>query len=145
MITTFSPVLPVLVLGALSFLLMPLTAFARIRAVATKKMKASEFKLMEFKDPPELVKKTTRHWTNLYEVPTVFYALCLLSIFLAMDDKVLFYAAWSFVVFRYLHAIVHVTYNSVPHRFFCFVASNLSLLVIWIRILMAVCDRTEQF
>jgi hypothetical protein len=46
--------------------------------------------------------------------------------------------AWAYVACRALHSLIHLTYNNVLHRLAAFAASNVVLLVIWIRLVLAV-------
>ena len=120
---------PFLSMIALTFVLMPITSYARIRAVYSGRLRTKHFKLMTFSDEDPFVTKTTRHFNNLFEMPVVFYALILLALHLEMSSPVLTYAAWSFVFFRLVHAIIHITYNKVLHRLVSFVLSCLSLFI----------------
>jgi hypothetical protein len=69
---------------------------------------------------------------NLFEVPVLFFAVCLA---LAITDIVMpaqLTLAWIFVAFRVVHSIIHTTYNKVTHRFLAYLASTVSVLVMWI-------------
>lgn len=46
--------------------------------------------------------------------------------------------AWAYVACRALHSLIHLTYNNVVHRLATFAASNLVLLAIWIRVVLAI-------
>ena len=46
----------------------------------------------------------------------------------------LFRSAWAYVLLRYAHSFIHVTYNQVMHRFAAFVASAVVLAFLWIRL-----------
>ena len=39
--------------------------------------------------------------------------------------------AWVFVAFRYVHSVIHVTYNRVRHRFTVYVLGCLVLWLLW--------------
>jgi len=71
---------------------------------------------------------------NLFEMPVLFYAAALLSMVLMIQDQFLVQLAWGFVALRYVHSIVHCTYNRVMHRFAAYAASCLLLLLIWARL-----------
>lgn len=64
---------------------------------------------------------------NLFELPTVFYALVLYLYATRQVDGTHVIAAWSFVVFRVLHSIVHCTFNHIPLRFALHVISSAAL------------------
>jgi len=131
---SFGLVGAILGMSALTFLIFPVTLFARINSVRSGKMKANAFKLVELTDAPEIVKKSTRQWSNIFEVPTLFYALSLLCLFLNLNDPLFGILAWAFVIARCGHSIVHLSYNKVSHRLFFFVASNIFLVIFFLRL-----------
>lgn len=66
---------------------------------------------------------------NQFEMPVLFYALCLLFITVGEATQSVIIAAWVFVVFRILHAIVQCTNNVIfPTRFLVFLISALALI-----------------
>jgi hypothetical protein len=71
---------------------------------------------------------------NLFELPILFYVAILLALVLMVQDQPLVQLAWGYVALRYLHSLVHCTYNRVMHRFTVYVASCLVLMVIWARL-----------
>ncbi len=71
---------------------------------------------------------------NLFEMPILFYAGALLSMVLMIQDPFLVQLAWAYVALRYVHSIVHCTYNKVMHRFSAYAVSCLLLLLIWARL-----------
>jgi len=44
--------------------------------------------------------------------------------------------AWLYVASRIAHSLVHLTYNNVIHRLAAFSASNLVLLLLWVRLVL---------
>ncbi len=72
---------------------------------------------------------------NLFEIPVLFYVAVLLSLVLMLQDPMLAYLSWGFVITRYLHSLVHCTYNRVMHRFVLYVAGCGLLVLIWIRLI----------
>jgi hypothetical protein len=73
---------------------------------------------------------------NLFEVPVLFYLGILLSLVLMVQDPMLVWMSWAFVGFRFLHSLIHCTYNDVNHRFTAYLLSCLVLLFLWLRIAM---------
>jgi len=71
---------------------------------------------------------------NLFEMPVLFYTASLLSMVLMIQDPFLVQLAWGYVALRFVHSLVHCTYNRVMHRFIAYVASCLLLLLIWARL-----------
>lgn len=75
--------------------------------------------------------KASDNFSNLFEVPVLFYVLC---ISLAVTQTVtpwFVYGAWGFVVLRATHSFINITYNRVMHRFYPYVASTLILFIMW--------------
>ena len=72
---------------------------------------------------------------NLFEMPVLYYTAILLSMVLMIQDPLLVHLAWGYVALRFLHSLVHCTYNKVMHRFSAYLASCLVLLLIWARLL----------
>ena len=40
--------------------------------------------------------------------------------------------AWSYVVLRVAHSMIHCTYNRIVHRFTAFALSNVILVALWV-------------
>jgi len=71
---------------------------------------------------------------NLFELPVLFYVAVLLALVLMIQDQLLVQLAWGYVALRYVHSLVHCTYNRVMHRFIAYAASCLVLMFIWARL-----------
>ncbi len=71
---------------------------------------------------------------NLFELPVLFYVAVLLTLVLMIQDQLLVQLVWSYVALRYVHSLVHCTYNRVMHRFIAYAASCLVLMLIWARL-----------
>lgn len=76
------------------------------------------------------------NFRNLFEVPVLFYALCIAIVATGGSTRGLAAAAWAYVALRALHSLIHVTYNRVVHRFLVYVASTLLLFGTWIAFFM---------
>jgi len=48
-------------------------------------------------------------------------------------DTIALAMAWSYVVLRIAHSVVHLTYNRLAHRGSLFALSNVVLVALWIR------------
>jgi hypothetical protein len=71
------------------------------------------------------------NFRNLFEVPVLFYVLC---VALALDggsSPGFVAAAWAYFGLRAVHSLIHVTYNRVVHRFLVYVSSTLLLFGMW--------------
>jgi hypothetical protein len=84
---------------------------------------------------PKWSRRTTQvcnSFANQLELPVLFYVLTILE-WVTRHAGYLFVAlAWLFVIFRLLHAFVHVTSNIVRIRGPLFGASALVLAIMWL-------------
>lgn len=76
---------------------------------------------------PESINYPAYNLKNLFELPVVFYVLCLFLYVTDTVDIAYLVAAWLFLVFRMLHSIVHCTSNIVMLRFYLYSAAALAL------------------
>ena len=122
---------PLFAMVFLTFCVM-LTAFiTRVKAVKAGEMKLSYFQLFQGQEVSDRVTVTTRHYSNIFEVPVLFYTASVLAIALKIDCNVLPIVAWCFVGFRVLHSIIHLTYNKVGHRVAAFMGGNVCVFIMW--------------
>lgn len=80
---------------------------------------------------PEQVAVATRHYTNLYETPVLFYLGCLVAGLLGPVGPFTLLAAWGFAGLRIVQSLVHLTSNNVRWRANAFWASCLMLFTLW--------------
>lgn len=74
------------------------------------------------------------NYRNLFEMPVLFYLLCAVVLALNKADSFYGVGAWAYVLLRYTHSYIHVTYNKVMHRFAAFASSSAVLAVLWVRL-----------
>ena len=82
---------------------------------------------------PPAVANPSDNLKNLFEIPTLFYALLLYLYVTSQVDGVYVMASWIFVAFRVLHSAVHCTINIVMLRFLLYCISTLALWFMAIR------------
>ena len=68
---------------------------------------------------------------NLFEDLWFCSTLPLIIYVLHFSNGLYLGLAWAFVLLRYAHSLIHVTYNRVMHCFTVYFAGTLSLWVIW--------------
>ena len=71
------------------------------------------------------------HFSNLFEVPVLFYVLCALIFAAQLATPLLLMGAWTFVILRAIQGLIHCTYNRVMHRFPIYLLSTLLLFAMW--------------
>ena len=91
--------------------------------------------------PPQ-VSTPSDNLKNLFELPTVFYAVVLYVYVTHQVDTAFVGAAWGFFLFRALHSVVHCTFNFIPLRFVLYVISAGALWIMVLRAAMSVLATT---
>lgn len=71
------------------------------------------------------------NFRNLFELPVLFYAAVLLSIYANVESISLLVLSWAFVILRFLHSYIHCTYNRVMDRFRVYLLGGIVLWVLW--------------
>jgi hypothetical protein len=80
------------------------------------------------------------NFRNLFELPVLFYVLCIAIAVNGGSTPGLLTAAWVFVGLRALHSLIHVTYNRVMHRFLVYAASAVLLFGMWTVFLLGILE-----
>jgi len=75
--------------------------------------------------------KASDNFSNLFEVPVLFYTLCLSLAVTQTVTPWFVYGAWAFVALRAAHSFINLTYNHVMHRFYAYAASTILLFIMW--------------
>jgi len=83
---------------------------------------------------PEAVERPANNLRNLFELPVLFYALCLVMAQQGWIDALDVQLAWAFVGLRALHSLVHCTFNYVNARFAFYALSS---VVLWVMLARA--------
>jgi len=77
---------------------------------------------------PDTKRYITDNHNHLFEQPTVFYAIVIYIYLVQHADSLHIMLAWTYVVFRVIHSLVHVTTNNVSIRASVFVLSLICLI-----------------
>jgi hypothetical protein len=86
---------------------------------------------------PERLRQHTRNVQNQFEVPPLFH-LAVWGTYLAGEVSIATVtAAWVFFVSRCVHTFIHLTYNTVIHRFMVYGVGLVSTLYLWLQLLGA--------
>lgn len=104
----------------------------RIKAMKQEQIHPQTIALSSEKSDKLLDTRASDNFTNLFEVPVLFYALCAMSIATNHTPFWLSIAAWSFVALRFLHSYIQCTNNQVMLRFKVFLAGFFLLISMWL-------------
>lgn len=138
-ITTTELALPMLGMMLLT-LLVWLTMFVTRVGFARK----NRLDIEQFKTPADVQalipgdeSAPSNNFRNLFELPVIFYALCLYLMVTLQVDSFYVNGAWAFLVLRVLHSLIHCSYNRVAHRFAVYILSSVVLWMMVVRALIA--------
>ena len=95
------------------------------------------FKVYQGTEPEETA-KPSRHLSNLFEAPVLFYAGCITAMVVHDNGTAAVALAWAYVAARVVHSIVHLGRNRIRHRLRAYFASWLVLLALWAQVGMHV-------
>ena len=84
---------------------------------------------------PDEVSGSGNNFKNLFEIPVLFYVMCLYLTVFGQVTSMMVTCAWVFVALRAVHSFIHCSYNNVMHRFIAYLASSLAL---WVMVIVAV-------
>jgi len=83
---------------------------------------------------PEEISYASDNFKNLFELPILFYAICIYLYVTSSVDTPYVVAAWWFLAFRIAHSYIHCTTNVVQWRFGAYIFSAIGL---WFMVLRA--------
>lgn len=83
---------------------------------------------------PDRINNPSNNFKNLFELPVLFYLLCLLVMQAGLSDAGWRAMAWGFVALRTLHSLIHCTLNIVKWRFAAYLLSSLLLWAMLLRL-----------
>ena len=127
--------LPMLAMMALTLLVWLYMFVVRVGFAQKNKLDIEQFKTPA--DVQALIpgdeSASSNNFKNLFELPVVFYALCLYLTVTLQVYSFYINCAWAFVVLRAVHSLIHCSYNKVAHRFAVYILSSIALWVMVVR------------
>jgi hypothetical protein len=122
---------PMMAMAALTFCVGALLFTIRVRAVRSGKVKLKYFRTYNEGVSTALELKASQHFTNLFEIPVLFYVACMLGIFLPVQGNLIIAAAWIFFVSRIAHALAHIGPNRLLPRMISFFVGVFATIAMW--------------
>lgn len=130
------------------FAMFALTAFclfrlARLRFAAVRQGEIDPkfFRLYRNAEEPDNLRVHSRHLSNLFEAPVLFYVIAIVAFVTQQTGILPLCLAWAYVILRYAHSFVHLTTNHVLTRFRLFALSWIVLAVLWVVIFAGIALR----
>lgn len=138
----YSLVYPMFALVLLSMIVLGVLFRRRVRAVREGRVSMGYFGIFQGGAEPEDSAKAARHFSNLFEAPTLFYAGCLAAMVTHDVGIAVQFLAWAYVAARVVHAIIHLGGNRIGKRVRAYSVGWLVLLGLWIQVVAHVALNT---
>ena len=129
---------PMFAMVLLSFFVLIRLFRSRVSAVKTGELQTSYFRLHRGAVEPESTVKVSRHFSNLFEAPTLFYAVCLAAMITQKGGTLMQTLAWCYVAARIVHAFIHMGPNRLRWRVRAYFVSWVVLVTMWVILVIAV-------
>lgn len=126
---------PAIAMFLLTMFVLFRTGLARNAAVRRREVDVRFYQLYQGEEPAHL-RLLSRHLQNHFEIPPLFYVVVLALYVTGQVTMLSLIGAWLFVALRVLHSVVHLGGNVVLRRFFVFIASCVSLILLWLYLLI---------
>ena len=129
---------PISVLVFLNLFLIFRLLYLATRYVQSRDVRLSQFRIYEGEFPDRL-RSARQQFQNMFEIPILFYLLCLLNIIFNNYNQLDIILCWCFVVFRVIHFFIRFqnqkTINVIP-RTVAFIISLIFLTIGWINFII---------
>lgn len=129
-------ILPLFAMVLLTFVVALIMLRTRIRAVLDGTVKLAHFRTFSEGTPSEDMLKVSQHFTNLFELPVLFYAALLAAMHFQVQGSAIHVWAWLFVAARVAHAYIHIGRNRVRPRMYSFLSAWFCVMAIWVIVVM---------
>ncbi|MAZ83113.1 MAG: hypothetical protein CME90_05825 [Hoeflea sp.] len=121
---------PMIIQAALTFAVYVIMSRRRIQGVRQGTAKAADYKVPTVE--PEYSATAVRNLSNQFELPVLFFVVCLSLQMTAGVNYVALLLAWVFVLSRLVHAYVHMGSNKLRLRRPVFIVGFLCCLLLWV-------------
>lgn len=109
--------------------------YQRLSWIIRERINPQSFAVTEkAKNVPNRVRYPSDNLKNLFELPVIFYAVCLYLYVSQQVDSINLNIAFTYLFIRIVHSYIHCTYNRVVHRFYAYMASS---IVLWLFVILA--------
>ncbi|MFN2302008.1 MAG: MAPEG family protein, partial [Gammaproteobacteria bacterium] len=123
---------PMIVLAALTFVVEFRMYFRRAREIRSKQLRLSTIATRREMGAQLQDTAAADNYHNLFELPVLFYVLCIVLYVAGMVTVVQLALAWAFVASRIVHSGIQLTTNRVRYRFLAFVTGTFILIAMWL-------------
>lgn len=124
---------PILAVVLMNFIVMFHMRYMISKAIKNRDVEYKYFKAYE-SSVPEYLLISRHHYKNFFEIPILFYLLCLVLYMIDDVSAIDLWIAWLFVIFKGVHSYIRITSNYVPYRAYSFFVCVFLLFGGWINL-----------
>ena len=124
---------PILAVVLMNFIVMFHMRYMISKAIKNRDVEYKYFKAYE-SSAPEYLLTSRHHYKNFFEIPILFYLLCLVLYMIDDVSAIDLWITWLFVVFKGIHSYIRITSNYVPYRAYSFFVCVFLLFGGWINL-----------
>ncbi len=109
--------------------------YLRQKAVRSGAVKLNYYKTYSQAIEPESLVQASRHFSNLFEAPVLFFVVCILGMIVPVESPFFVVLAWLYVAARAIHAWIHMGRNKVLYRMQAYFIGWIVLAIMWLMVL----------
>ena len=132
-------ILPLCIMAFLNIFLIFRLLFLAGSFIKRTEIKLDQFQLYEGEFPDKLW-SARYQFQNMYEIPILFYLLCLIHINLNIYTQFDVSLAWGFVIFRFIHFLIRLQNQrdlNIRPRTLTFVLRLICLTIGWVNLFIS--------
>ena len=122
---------PMAVMVLFTFVVLIAMFRSRVRAVRKGEVDVYFYKTYQGASEPDSTLKLSQHFSNMLEVPTLFYVACVAAMVVGETALAFHLLAWLYVILRVIHAYIHTGRNKLRQRVNVYFSSWIVLLLMW--------------
>lgn len=117
----------------------------RVRAIKNKEVSAKYFKSFQGDPVPDHLHILGRHYDNQFQVPLLFFIVCVAHMVLAAANIWTIGLAWVFILTRLAHSWIHLGRNHLMFRVTAFASGWVVVVILWLQLCYFVFLAKENF
>ena len=130
--------MPISIMVFLNLFLIFRLIYMAVSYIKNEDINLGQFRIYEG-DFPDKLWSARQQYQNMFEIPILFYFLCILNIFFKNYNQFDIIICWCFVVFRVIHFFIRFqnqkTINVIP-RTLVFIISLIFLTLGWVNFIL---------
>ncbi len=136
--TEYALIYPMFAMVVLTFYVLVTLFRSRVKSVKEGKISGAYFRTYRGEEESDALIQLSRHFTNLFEAPVLFYVVCLAAMISGETTTAFQFLAWAYVSIRAAHAYIHIGRNRVQKRLRVYFFSWIVLLVMWVYLIVLI-------